>query len=86
MRKKQNDIFFMEIFDNILKINDSEIAIIYDTDGEVWFGLRDVIIALGYNDVSHAVNYLRISDENKNLINVNNIKINYNKYKLPQCL
>ena len=37
MSKKQDRIFFMEIFNDILKINDHEISIIYDKKGNIWF-------------------------------------------------
>jgi len=33
----------MEIFNEILKINNNEIVIIYDINGNIWFVLRDII-------------------------------------------
>ena len=39
----KNNIFFMEIFNEILKINNNEIVIIYDINGNIWFVLRDII-------------------------------------------
>lgn len=50
MSKKEN-IFFMEIFNNILKINKKEIMIVYDVDGNIWFELRDIIKSLGYSNI-----------------------------------
>ena len=66
MSKKRNNVFFMEIFNDILKINDNNIMIVYDKDGYIWFGLSDIIKSLGYTDVSHAKKYLQISKTNKN--------------------
>lgn len=61
---KGNETFFMEIFNEILKINDNEIVIIYDNNGMIWFGLRDVVKALEYNNYKKAVAKLKISKEN----------------------
>jgi hypothetical protein len=43
MSKKQNSIFFMQIFNDILKINNNEVMIVYDREGNIWFGFSDVI-------------------------------------------
>ena len=64
MSKKQDSIFFMEIFNDILKINDHEISIIYDKKGNIWFGLRDIIKSLKYNNVRNAITKLKISENN----------------------
>ena len=45
----------MEIFNNILKINDTNVMIVYDIEGIVWFGLRDFFIALGYKNIEIAI-------------------------------
>ena len=65
MSKKQNNIFFMEIFNDILKINDHEISIIYDKKGNVWFGLRDIIKSLGYKNIENAITKIKITINNK---------------------
>lgn len=57
--------FFMEIFNEILKLNDNEIVIVYDKEGVIWFGLRDIIKALGYTDISHARQDINIKKNNK---------------------
>lgn len=59
--------FFMEIFNEILKLNNNDIVIIYDNEGFIWFGLRDIIKALEYNNYKKANSQL--------VINKNNIKI-----------
>ena len=67
MSNKKDTRFFMEIFNNILKINEQEIAIIYDKSNNIWFGLTDIIKSLEYNNYSKARKKLKI--------NKNNIKI-----------
>ena len=63
MSNKKN-IFFMEILNNILKINENEIMIIYDNDGDIWFGLRDIIKSLGYSNYKKANTKLQITRTN----------------------
>ncbi len=60
MSKKEN-IFFMEIFNEILKINDYTIVIIYDIDSNIWFGLKDIILALGYLNYKKANTKLKVT-------------------------
>lgn len=54
----------MEIFNEILKLNDNDIVIVYDNNGDIWFGLRDVVKALEYNNYRNAITKLKISKEN----------------------
>ena len=69
MSNNKKDVFFMEIFNEILKLNNNEIMIVYDTDGNIWFGLRDIIKALKYNNYKKAVARLKISNNNiKNIL------------------
>ena len=60
--------FFLDIFNQLLKVNEDKIIIIFDSDGEVWFSLiklktlfsilfcpfalRDVYKVLGYNNIN----------------------------------
>jgi hypothetical protein len=67
MSKKQDNVFFMEIFNDILKINDTNVIIIYDTDGNIWFGLRDIIKSLGYSNIQKAMANIKTSINNKKL-------------------
>jgi prophage antirepressor-like protein len=62
----------MEIFNDILKINNTEICIIYDDYNNIWFGLIDVIKSLDYKNYEKARKNLKI--------NKTNIKI-YSKIK-----
>ena len=67
MSKKHKNIFFMEILNDILKINDTNVIIIYDTDGNIWFGLRDIIKSLGYSNIQKAMANIKTSINNKKL-------------------
>jgi prophage antirepressor-like protein len=69
--------FFMEIFNEILKINNNNIVIIYDINGVVWFALKDIIIALGYTSVENAVTTIKL---NKNYQKI------YKDIKTPESL
>lgn len=73
----KKDVFFMEIFNEILKINNSEIMIVYDIDGNIWFGLKDILRALGYTaSLKHLNNF-----------NINKMYIiRYNKLKVPHSI
>ena len=70
----KNNIFFMEIFNEILKINNNEIVIIYDINGTIWFALKDIIKALGYRSIENAISTIKIN---------NNYKKSYNKVMPP---
>jgi prophage antirepressor-like protein len=61
---RKKEVFFMEIFNEILKLNDNIIVIVYDKNGDIWFGLRDVVKALEYNNYRKAVARLKISKKN----------------------
>jgi prophage antirepressor-like protein len=65
MSVKKDTVFFMEIFNEILKINETNIMIVYDIKGDVWFGLRDVIKSLGYINIENAITEIKIKTHNK---------------------
>ena len=46
--------FYLDVYNQILSINKSNIFIIFDEDGNIWFGYRDLLKALGYNDPKNA--------------------------------
>jgi prophage antirepressor-like protein len=62
---ENNNDFFLEIFNNILKINEKEIIILFDNDGDIWFSLKDLIILLEYTNVKNAVRTIDINEKNK---------------------
>lgn len=65
----KNNIFFMEIFNDILKINNTTVIIIYDTDGNIWFGLRDILKVIGYTSLENAMATININVKNKKYYN-----------------
>ena len=69
MSKKHENIFFMEVFNDILKINNNNVIIIYDTDGNIWFGLRDILKVIGYTSLENAMATIDINVQNKKYYN-----------------
>ena len=67
--------FIVDIFNNILKINEEDIFIIIDLDGAIWFGMKSLLKAIGYNS-----KFDRIFDFD---INKKYIK-SYKHIKVPQ--
>ena len=57
--------FFLDIFNQIFKVNDVEIMMIFDINGKVWFGLRDIIKVLKYSNLEKAITKIKISKFNK---------------------
>jgi prophage antirepressor-like protein len=55
--------FFLDIFNNILDYNNNKVMIIFDSYGNIWFGLRDVMKMLGYVDIINIVNNMKINDD-----------------------
>ena len=65
----------MEIFNEILKLNDNEIMIVYDKNGDIWFKYKDLLKAIGYES---SINQFNIININKKYI------ISYSKITIPQ--
>ena len=57
--------FFLDIFNQLLKVNEENILIIFDLDGDIWFALRDVYKVLGYNNINKVINKTNINTKNK---------------------
>ena len=73
----------IKLFDNLITLNNIDIAIFYDKNKKIWFSLRDIFNALGYKNIKaeikrldinekHITNYINLRD---NLIINKNIKI-----------
>jgi prophage antirepressor-like protein len=58
---KNND-FFLDIFNHLLKINEDNILIVFDIDGNIWFSFRDVVKSLGYKNIDNAINTIDVND------------------------
>ena len=56
-------IFFLDIFNQLLKINEDNILIIFDIDGEIWFALKDIYKVLGYNNIDKVINKTNIKNK-----------------------
>ena len=54
--------FFLDIFNNILDYNNNKVMIIFDVDGNIWFMLKDLMKMLGYVNILHIVNDMKIND------------------------
>jgi prophage antirepressor-like protein len=55
--------FFLDIFNQIFKVNDDEIIIIFDTDGEVWFSLRNIFELLKYQNIDKVITNMQIKNK-----------------------
>lgn len=64
--KHHKEVFFMDIFYNILKYNDKEILIIFDKEANIWFGLRTILKILDYTSIDKTIHNI--------IINKNNLK------------
>ena len=64
--------FIIDIFNNLLKYNDTNIFIAFDNDNNIWFKLRDILKILGYEDVQKAITRFNI---NKKYIKLTKNKI-----------
>ena len=47
---------FLDIWNNLLKFNEKNIFIVFDKDGNIWFGMKDLFRALGYTSLKLIVN------------------------------
>jgi prophage antirepressor-like protein len=72
----------IKLFDNLITLNNIDIAIFYDKDKKIWFSLRDIFNALGYKNIKAEIKRLDINEKHitnysqlrNNLIINNNIK------------
>ena len=48
---KNKEQFFLDVFNNILDFNNSKVIVIFDTDGNIWFGLKDLFNLLYRNNI-----------------------------------
>jgi prophage antirepressor-like protein len=55
--------FYLDIWNNILELNSKKIFIVFDNEGEIWFGLKDLFKALGYSSLKKAVYKVKIPKE-----------------------
>ncbi len=61
MSKSKKQSFFLDVFNNILDYNESKVIVIFDINGNIWFGLKDLLKMLGYIDVKHGIDDIKIN-------------------------
>ncbi len=59
--KFKEEKFFLDVFNNILDYNESKVIVIFDTDGNIWFSLKDLLKMLGYIDPKHGIDDIQIN-------------------------
>jgi prophage antirepressor-like protein len=42
--------FFLDVFNHVLKMDDRDVFIIFDKNGNCWFAFKQLLIAIGYKD------------------------------------
>ena len=55
--------FYLDIWNNILELNSNKILIVFDNEGDIWFGLKDLFRAVGYSSLKKAVYKIKIPKE-----------------------
>ena len=73
MSRKYSDVFFMDFFNDIIKVNDSEVMVVYDVDGNIWLKLKDILMVLEYSKTLRQPSNIKIN--RKNVKKYNNIKV-----------
>ncbi len=61
----ESENFFLDIFNELLKINDETTIIIFDIYDNIWFSLKDVLKCLGYKNIDKSIDAFEISIDNK---------------------
>jgi hypothetical protein len=51
---------FLDVWNNMLKFNKNNIFIIFDNKGDIWFGMKDLFKAFGYNNLKKVKINLKI--------------------------
>ena len=62
--------FYLDIFNKLLSINDHKIFIVFDTDKNIWFHFKDLLMALGYKDAKKAIKRLEIDNKYLKKLNI----------------
>jgi prophage antirepressor-like protein len=61
----ESDNFFLDVFNELLKLNDETTIIIFDIYDNMWFSLIDVLKCLGYKNINKTIDAFDISIDNK---------------------
>ena len=65
--------FFLDIFNQLLKVNEDSIFIIFDIKGKIWFKFKDVLKILGYKNLKDAIFNNNLSKKYK--VKFENLKV-----------
>ena len=77
--------FFLDIFNNILDFNNSKVIIIFDVNGNIWFGLKDLLRMLGYTSKIKQLNTVNLGSKytkyyyKMKVIHTNGVPLNFQK-------
>lgn len=52
--------FFLDIFNNLLDFNNNKIYIVFDVNGDIWFGLKQLLSMLGYTSITKQQSNLKL--------------------------
>ena len=55
--------FFLDIFNQLLKVNEDSILIIFDINGDVWFSLRNIFELLKYQNIDKVITNMKIKNK-----------------------
>jgi prophage antirepressor-like protein len=72
--KKSDNKFFLDVFNNLLNFENSNVIVIFDLDGNIWFKLRDLFKMLNY-DAKKAKNRFEININYKQKLFINSIHV-----------
>jgi prophage antirepressor-like protein len=68
----KNNSFFLDVWNSLIKINENKVFIIFDKEGNIWFGLKDLIKALGYKSL---LNIYKMKIPKEFINKIKNIKV-----------
>ena len=63
--ENDDNTFFLDVFNKLLKINENDIFMLFDIDENIWFKYKDLLKALGYAYADDIVTNMKISEKNK---------------------
>jgi prophage antirepressor-like protein len=63
--ENDDNTFFLDVFNKLLKINENEIFMLFDIDGNIWFKYKDLLKALGYKYVDNAMINIELPENYK---------------------
>ena len=65
-------LFYLDVFNKILSINEKKILILFDKEQNIWFCYKNLLEALEYIDTKDAIKKLKI--DRKYLMKINELK------------